>query len=144
MRQWRDSDREPFRRMNADAAVMEFMPKRLTVEESDVLADCIQKRLEERGFGLFAAELRETGNFIGFVGLFGSSIRGSLHSMRRDRLAIGARVLGIGIRDRGRERSASIGLRVAGIVGSCVVHRSFERALTRSDGAAGNGTKHKG
>lgn len=69
MRQWRDSDREPFRRMNADAAVMEFMPKRLTVEESDVLADCIQKRLEERGFGLFAAELRETGNFIGFVGL---------------------------------------------------------------------------
>jgi RimJ/RimL family protein N-acetyltransferase len=69
LRQWRDSDREPFRRMNADAAVMEFMPKRLTAEESDVLADRIQKRLEERGFGLFAAELRETGSFIGFVGL---------------------------------------------------------------------------
>jgi hypothetical protein len=44
--------------MNADAAVMEFMPKRLTVEESDVLAERIQKRLAERGFGLFAAELR--------------------------------------------------------------------------------------
>jgi hypothetical protein len=58
LRQWRDSDREPFRRMNADAAVMEFMPKRLTVEESDVLAERIQKRLAERGFGLFAAELR--------------------------------------------------------------------------------------
>jgi RimJ/RimL family protein N-acetyltransferase len=69
LRQWRDSDREPFRRMNADAAVMEFMPKRLTAEESDGLADRIQKRLEERGFGLFAAELRETGSFIGFVGL---------------------------------------------------------------------------
>ena len=55
--------------MNADAAVMEFMPKRLTAEESDVLADRIQKRLAERGFGLFAAELRETGSFIGFVGL---------------------------------------------------------------------------
>ena len=55
--------------MNADAAVMEFMPKRLTAEESDVLADRIQKRLAERGFGLFAAELRETGGFIGFVGI---------------------------------------------------------------------------
>jgi RimJ/RimL family protein N-acetyltransferase len=44
---------------------MEFMPKRLTAEESDVLADRIQKRLAERGFGLFAAELRETGSFIG-------------------------------------------------------------------------------
>ena len=69
LRQWRDSDREPFRRMNADAAVMEFMPKRLPAEESDVLADRIQRRLAERGFGLFAAELRETGSFIGFVGL---------------------------------------------------------------------------
>jgi RimJ/RimL family protein N-acetyltransferase len=69
LRQWRDSDRDPFRRMNEDAAVMEFMPKRLTAEESDALADRIQKRLAERGFGLFAAELRETGSFIGFVGL---------------------------------------------------------------------------
>ena len=34
-----------------------------------MLADRIHKRLEERGFGLFAAELRETGSFIGFVGL---------------------------------------------------------------------------
>jgi RimJ/RimL family protein N-acetyltransferase len=69
LRQWRDSDREPFRRMNADAAVMEFMPKRLTADESDVLAERIQKRLVERGFGLFAAELRKTGSFIGFIGL---------------------------------------------------------------------------
>jgi RimJ/RimL family protein N-acetyltransferase len=69
LRQWRDSDRESFRRMNADAAVMEFMPKRLTEEESDLLADRIQKQMSERGLGLFAAELRETGSFMGFVGL---------------------------------------------------------------------------
>jgi RimJ/RimL family protein N-acetyltransferase len=69
LRQWRDTDREPFRRINSDAAVMEFMPKLLTAEESDALADRIQMRLAERGFGLFAAELRETGDFIGFVGL---------------------------------------------------------------------------
>jgi hypothetical protein len=47
--------------MNADAAVMDFMPKRLTTEEFDLLADRIQKRLEGRGSGLFTAELRETG-----------------------------------------------------------------------------------
>ena len=69
LRQWRSSDLEPFRRLNADAAVMEFMASRLTAEESDALADRIQKRIAERGFGLFAAELRETGSFIGFVGL---------------------------------------------------------------------------
>ena len=69
LRHWRPSDREPFRHINADAAVMEFMPKRLTAQESDVLADDIQRRLVECGFGLFAAELRESGRFIGFVGL---------------------------------------------------------------------------
>ena len=69
LRPWRDSDREPFRRMNSDPAVMEFMPKLLAAEESDILADRIQKGLAERGFGLFAAELRETGCFIGFIGL---------------------------------------------------------------------------
>ena len=37
LRQWRDSDREAFARMNADPRVMEFMPSVLSKEESDAL-----------------------------------------------------------------------------------------------------------
>lgn len=69
LRRWRDSDREPFGILNADARVMEFMPKVLERAESDVSVDRIERHFEERGFGLFAAELRESGEVIGYVGL---------------------------------------------------------------------------
>ncbi len=69
LRRWRTSDREPFARINSDPRVMEFFPGVLTREESDQAADRIQAHFEKHGFGLCAAELRETGVFTGFVGL---------------------------------------------------------------------------
>jgi RimJ/RimL family protein N-acetyltransferase len=55
--------------MNADPRVMEFMPARLTEEESDALVERFERHFDEHGFGLMAAELRESGEFVGFVGL---------------------------------------------------------------------------
>jgi len=69
LRRWRAEDREPFARMNDDAAVMEFFPSRLTREESDALVDRIETHFAEHGFGLWAAELRAEGSFIGYIGL---------------------------------------------------------------------------
>jgi ribosomal-protein-alanine N-acetyltransferase len=69
LRRWREADREPFHRMNADLRVMEFFPACLTRQESDALIDRIESHLERHGFGLYAAELRETGEFTGFVGM---------------------------------------------------------------------------
>jgi len=69
LRRWKESDRAPFARMNADARVMEFMPATVSGEESDRWVDEIENRFERHGFGLCAAELRENGEFIGFVGL---------------------------------------------------------------------------
>lgn len=70
LRRWREEDREPFARMNADPRVMEFFPDLLSREESDALADRIQAHFERHGFGMLAAELRDSGEFIGFIGLF--------------------------------------------------------------------------
>jgi RimJ/RimL family protein N-acetyltransferase len=69
LRQWRPGDREPFARMNADPAVMEFFPACLSRAESDQGVDRIERHFRERGFGLFAAELRREGTLIGFIGL---------------------------------------------------------------------------
>ena len=55
--------------MNADPAVMEFFPACLSRAESDQGVDRIERQFRERGFGLFAAELRRDGTFIGFIGL---------------------------------------------------------------------------
>ncbi len=69
LRRWRDSDREPFARMNADPRVMEFMPGSLLREESNAFVARIESHFEQYGFGLFAAELRRDHAFVGFMGL---------------------------------------------------------------------------
>ena len=69
LRQWRDSDREPFAALNADPAVMEHFPAPQTREQSDALIDRNRPEIDGRGWGLWALEVRETGEFIGFTGL---------------------------------------------------------------------------
>jgi ribosomal-protein-alanine N-acetyltransferase len=69
LRRWRPADREPFARINRDPAVTEFMPGVLSQEESDRLVERIETHFERHGFGLWAAELREAGEFIGYIGL---------------------------------------------------------------------------
>lgn len=69
LRQWRASDRAPFAALNADARVMEHFPAPLTRAESDEMADRCERTIAERGWDFWAAELKATGAFIGFVGL---------------------------------------------------------------------------
>jgi RimJ/RimL family protein N-acetyltransferase len=69
LRNWQSSDREPFAQLNADPRVMEFFPKRLSREESDAMVDRIESHFRAKGFGLYAAELRSDGRFVGYVGL---------------------------------------------------------------------------
>jgi RimJ/RimL family protein N-acetyltransferase len=69
LREWRESDREPFARMNADPRVMEFYPATLTRDQSDRMVERIQSEIGERGFGYWALELRESGAFVGYTGI---------------------------------------------------------------------------
>ncbi|AKU16471.1 GNAT family N-acetyltransferase [Luteipulveratus mongoliensis] len=69
MRPWRDADLEPFAALNADDEVMEHFPAPMTREESDALADRVRTHISENGWGLWAVEVKDTGEFIGFTGL---------------------------------------------------------------------------
>jgi RimJ/RimL family protein N-acetyltransferase len=69
LRQWRDSDREPFAALNADPEVMRYFPSVRPRDESDALIDRETALITDRGWGLWAVEVRETGEFIGFTGL---------------------------------------------------------------------------
>jgi RimJ/RimL family protein N-acetyltransferase len=69
LRRWRESDREPFRALNADPRVMEFFPSLLTAEETDAGIARIERHFDEHGFGIYAAELIDTHAFIGFIGI---------------------------------------------------------------------------
>lgn len=48
---------------------MEFFPKPLSRFESDAMADKYETLIAERGWGLWAVEIKARGEFIGFVGL---------------------------------------------------------------------------
>lgn len=69
LRRWRDSDHEPFSRLNSDPRVMEFYPSLLSRDQSDRMIDRCEDHFAKHGFGLFAVELLEQGSFIGYIGL---------------------------------------------------------------------------
>jgi RimJ/RimL family protein N-acetyltransferase len=69
MRQWQDSDREPFAALNADPEIMEHFPNRLDRAASDAFVDRMAEALRRDGYGLWALEVAATGEFIGFTGL---------------------------------------------------------------------------
>jgi RimJ/RimL family protein N-acetyltransferase len=69
LRRWKDADRAPFAELNGDPGTLVFFPSTLTREESDAFVDRIEARFERDGHGLWALEVRQTGEFIGFTGL---------------------------------------------------------------------------
>lgn len=69
LRQWKPADRAPFAALNADPRVMAYFPARLARAESDAMATRCESLIRERGWGFWAAELKASGAFIGFVGL---------------------------------------------------------------------------
>jgi len=69
LRRWRETDREPFAALNADPLVMEHFPRPLTRDESDGLIEQIELGFDRCGFGLWAVQVRASGEFVGFTGL---------------------------------------------------------------------------
>ncbi|MBW8348825.1 GNAT family N-acetyltransferase [Bacillus sp. IITD106] len=65
---WKETDLEPFSRLNADEQVMMYFPKPLSKEETNVFHQSILSELKECGFGLYAVEVKENKEFIGFIG----------------------------------------------------------------------------
>ncbi len=69
LRRWLESDRGPFAALNGDPETMRFFREPLDRAASDAMADRIESLFEAQGYGLWAVEVAETGEFIGFTGL---------------------------------------------------------------------------
>lgn len=68
LRAWIYEDRKPFAEMNGNVNVMRYFPATLSADESDAFVDRINAEFEDTGFGLYAVEIKESGEFIGYVG----------------------------------------------------------------------------
>lgn len=69
LRRWQQSDLEPWAAMNADPRVREHLGEVMTREQSDESVARFQEEFDARGYGWFAVEVGQTGEFIGFAGL---------------------------------------------------------------------------
>ena len=69
LRPWVDEDREAFAALNADPEVMRYFPSTLDRAESDALLDTARQRSGEDGICFQPVVVKESGSFIGFVGL---------------------------------------------------------------------------
>jgi len=66
---WRERHIAPFAAMNADPEVMRYFPATLTEEQTRAGVEIWRAQFAQRGWSIWAAELKSSREFIGFVGL---------------------------------------------------------------------------
>jgi RimJ/RimL family protein N-acetyltransferase len=69
LRQWQKTDIEPYARFYADEEMARFVGGKKTREEAWLILASVIGHWHLRGFGFFAAEEKDTGDFVGCVGL---------------------------------------------------------------------------
>jgi len=62
--------------MNSDPVTLKYSPRTDTKEESEISFERHKNYLELHDFGFWAVEEKETGNFMGFIGLLEKYIEG--------------------------------------------------------------------
>lgn len=77
LRDWKESDIDSFVKMNLDGEVMKYFPKLLTESETYDLYNKICAEFKEFGYGLYAVELKEDEEFIGFTGFHWATFEAS-------------------------------------------------------------------
>jgi len=69
LRPWRLEDLSPFAALNADPAVMKYFTKPLNRTETKSYIEQLVAHFHQHGFGRWAVEVKDGGQFIGAVGL---------------------------------------------------------------------------
>lgn len=67
-REWKESDKAFFYKMNSNLEVMKYFRKALNKDESDTFLTKIQQHFDHHGYGLYAVCLKSTLEPIGFIG----------------------------------------------------------------------------
>ncbi|MCU5745776.1 GNAT family N-acetyltransferase [Staphylococcus sp. SQ8-PEA] len=69
LRDWKEEDLLPFQQMNANPQVRRYFPDLLSYRKSEVDMKVMDEIIREHQMGLFAIELKETKEWLGFIGL---------------------------------------------------------------------------
>lgn len=67
-RTWEDIDAKPFTAINSDDQVVKYLPGKRNLEQTKEFISRIKAHFDKHGYGLYAAELLEGREFIGYIG----------------------------------------------------------------------------
>jgi RimJ/RimL family protein N-acetyltransferase len=69
LRTWKKEDARSYFQINQDPMVIEFLRGPLTMEQVNDFIPAVNSHGDKHGYTLWAAELKETGELMGFIGL---------------------------------------------------------------------------
>jgi len=69
LRTWRQEDADVYYQINQDPDVIKFLSLALTLEQVHEFIFVANKQQDDRGYTLWAVELKETDELMGFIGL---------------------------------------------------------------------------
>ncbi|WP_373998763.1 GNAT family N-acetyltransferase [Bdellovibrio bacteriovorus] len=69
LRLWKPEDIDPFHALCSDPEVMEYFPSTLSKEETIAFIERLKANQKKDGYSFMACERKDTGEFVGFVGL---------------------------------------------------------------------------
>jgi len=132
MRQWRDADLTEFARMCADPQVMRYFPARLSHLESAALIGRIRGHFAEYGFGLWALQRKDTGEFIGLTGLQNVSFEAGFTPLVEIGWRLAREHWGLGYASEAAVDRAALWFRPSAVGRNRRLHHSSQSAITKS------------
>ncbi|MET9341867.1 GNAT family N-acetyltransferase [Nonomuraea sp. NPDC003804] len=136
LRRWREEDLEPLSVIDGDPEVMRFIGDGSvhTREEAAAALAFMERGWDERGFGIFAVELRETGELAGWVGLTVPGFLPEVLPAVEIGWRLGRHFWGRGIATEAAEEALRFGFAEAGldrIISICHVEHASARVMTK-------------
>lgn len=116
-RPWQQEDRAYFAALNANPEVMRYFAAPLSTEQSNEAVDRYMAFYERDGFCMMPAHLRDTGSFVGVIGM--QTMRDVVEGLPQPAVEVGWRLLpeaqGKGLATEGARAFLKHGLRTLGL-----------------------------
>lgn len=69
LRTWKKEDADPYFQINQNPKIIEFIRGPITMEQVNDFISAVNRQSDKHGYTLWAVELKETGELMGFIGL---------------------------------------------------------------------------
>jgi RimJ/RimL family protein N-acetyltransferase len=115
LRTWKNEDVNAYYQINQDPKVIELLRGPLTMEQVNDFIPAVNKHQEKHGYTLWAVELKETGELMGFIGLNYTDWESHFTPAVEVGWRLGSQYCGTGYATEGAKASLDYGFKQCGL-----------------------------